>query len=116
MRLVTINNVEYIFLLQTLTKVFISRILINFYNINHINFCSAKHSSEAVASLPQWKLRHCKCIYSHDNDSVFLLNFFLKYVNLLNDKLYLNQYRYCPLIDFNIELRIFYNHIKSSRP
>jgi hypothetical protein len=36
MRLVTINDVEYIFLLQTLTKVFISRILINFYSINHI--------------------------------------------------------------------------------
>ena len=47
-----------IFLLQTLTNVFISRILINFYNINHINFFSAKKSSEAVASLPQWKLRH----------------------------------------------------------
>jgi hypothetical protein len=58
MRLVTINDVEYTFLLQTLTKVFISRILINFYNINHINFFSAKQSSEAVASLPQWKLRH----------------------------------------------------------
>ena len=35
-----------------------SRILINFYNINHIKFFSAKKSSEAVASLPQWKLRH----------------------------------------------------------
>jgi hypothetical protein len=34
-----------------LTKVFISRILINFYNINHIKFCSAKKSSEAIASL-----------------------------------------------------------------
>jgi hypothetical protein len=47
------------FLLQTLTKVFISRILINFYNINYIKFFSSKKSSEAVASLPQWKLRHC---------------------------------------------------------
>jgi hypothetical protein len=35
-----------------------SRILINFYNINHIKFFSAKKSSEAVASLPQWNLRH----------------------------------------------------------
>jgi hypothetical protein len=34
-----------------LTKVFISRILINFYNINHIKFFSAKKSSEAVACL-----------------------------------------------------------------
>ena len=59
MRLVTINDVEYIFLLQTLTKVFISRILINFYNINHIKKKCAKQSSEVVASLPQWKLRHC---------------------------------------------------------
>jgi hypothetical protein len=41
-----------------LTKVFISRILINFYN--HINFFSPKIFSEAVASLPQWKLRHCQ--------------------------------------------------------
>jgi hypothetical protein len=41
-----------------LTKVFISRILINFYNINHIKKKSAKKSCEAVASLPQWKLRH----------------------------------------------------------
>jgi len=48
-----------------LTKVFISRILINFYNINHINFFSAKKSSEAVASLPQWKLRHC----THSNEN-----------------------------------------------
>ena len=30
----------------------------NFYNINHIKKNSAKKSSEAVASLPQWKLRH----------------------------------------------------------
>jgi hypothetical protein len=59
MRLVTINDVEYTFLLQTLTKVFIFRILINFYNINLINFLFAKQSSEVVASLPQWKLRHC---------------------------------------------------------
>jgi hypothetical protein len=50
--------IKNIFLLQTLTKVFISRILINFYNINHIKNFSAKKSSEAVASLPQWKLRH----------------------------------------------------------
>ena len=64
MRLVTINDVEYTFLLQTLTKVFISRILINFYNINHINFFSAKKSSEAVASLPQWKLRHWVKLYT----------------------------------------------------
>jgi hypothetical protein len=39
---VTINDVEYIFLLQTLTKVFISRILINFYSINHIKKKFAK--------------------------------------------------------------------------
>jgi hypothetical protein len=39
--------------------VFISRILINFYNINHIKKKCAKQSSEVVASLPQWKLRHC---------------------------------------------------------
>ena len=32
-----------------MTKVFISRILINFYNINHINFFTANNSSEAVA-------------------------------------------------------------------
>jgi hypothetical protein len=56
MRLVTINDVEYIFLLQTLTKVFISRILINFYSINHIKKKSGKQCSEAVASLPLWKL------------------------------------------------------------
>jgi hypothetical protein len=34
-------------------------------HINHIKFFSASKSSEAVASLPQWKLRHCIyiCIY-----------------------------------------------------
>ena len=31
-----------------MTKVFISRILINIYNINHINFFFAKKSSEAI--------------------------------------------------------------------
>jgi hypothetical protein len=55
---VTVNDVEYIFVLQTLTKVFTSRILINLYSINHIKKNSVKQSSEAVASLPQWKLRH----------------------------------------------------------
>jgi hypothetical protein len=39
--------IKNIFVLQTLTKVFISRILINFYNINHIKKISAKKSSEA---------------------------------------------------------------------
>ena len=58
----TVNDVEYIFVLQTLTKVFISRILINFYSINHIKKNSVKQSSEAVASLPQWKLRHCNFV------------------------------------------------------
>jgi hypothetical protein len=55
--MISINDVEYIFI-TNFDKGFISRILINFYNINHINFFSAKKSSEAVASLPQWKLRH----------------------------------------------------------
>jgi hypothetical protein len=59
MRLVTINDVEYTFLLQTLTKVFISRILINFYNINHIKFFSAKQSSEAVASMEATPVTVC---------------------------------------------------------
>ena len=42
----------------------LSCILISFYNINHINFFSEKKSSAAVASLPQWKLRHCKKSYT----------------------------------------------------
>ena len=61
-----------------MTKVFISRILINFYSINHINFFTAKTSSEAVASLPQWKLRHCMVMIDNAQKDVKIFKKSLK--------------------------------------
>jgi hypothetical protein len=51
------NERVQLFLIKTLTKVFNSRFLINFYNINHINLFSAKKSSEAVASMEATQLK-----------------------------------------------------------